>query len=203
MGISRLAIGAFAFALTSASAFAAPTSEGVTLEDVQAALSVGLKVERLVTDKGNPYLLAQGRNHTIAVHTVHCGDTRCDGVRYFSVTDKKPTLSFVNAFNRKMNYAKVGLNADGEAVISVEHHAAGGVTDNNLLQTALILMVRMSDFFEQTGVQASAQTPPSASATLSMARAAQGWDMSKGVAGPLRADPRFVRALAEQVNASH
>lgn len=203
MRTSRIGIGALASIALISAAAAAPTTEGVTLEDVQAALSPGLKVERKVTDKGNPYLLAQGRYHTIAVHTVHCGDGRCEGVRYFSVTDKRPTLAFANAFNRKKNYAKIGLNDDGDAVISIEHHVAGGVTDGNLLQTALILMVRMTDFFEQTGIQASAQTPPPATATLSAARAAQGWDMSKPGAGPLRADARLVKALAEQVNAGN
>lgn len=199
------ALGALAFGLLSASAVAAPTSEGVTLEDVETAMSAGLKVERHVTDKGNPYLLAQGRYHVIAVHTVHCGAVRCDGVRYFSVTDKRPTMSFINTFNRTRDYAKVGLNAEGDAVISIEHHAAGGVTDANLLQTALILMVRMTDFFEQAGL-VSTQTPPTPPTTqqLVAARTAQGFDMTRAAnTVPLRVDPRLIKALEDQVNAGH
>ncbi|MBL8781127.1 MAG: hypothetical protein JNL06_09340, partial [Alphaproteobacteria bacterium] len=66
---------AFAFAFTFAiaavvlavPASAAPDAAGATLDDVEAALNEGLQVERDRSDPAFQFLLARGRNHTIAV----------------------------------------------------------------------------------------------------------------------------------------
>lgn len=128
-------------------ASAAPDQDGVTYEELESALQVGLQVERATTGKGNKFLYAKGKNHLIAAFLTHCGtSTRCEGVTYFAVLKTKPTSGFVNQFNRDFDYAKVYLNEEDAAIISVQQHVSGGVTSDNILQNALILMVRMSDY---------------------------------------------------------
>ncbi|MEQ1755802.1 MAG: YbjN domain-containing protein [Micropepsaceae bacterium] len=134
-------------------ATAAPNQDGVTYEELESALQAGLQVERATSSKGDKFLYAKGKHHLIAAFLTHCGtSTRCEGVTYFAVLKEKPSASFVNQFNRDFDYVKFYLNEEDSGIISVQQHVQGGVTSDNILQNALILMVRMTDYAKAANV---------------------------------------------------
>lgn len=144
-------------AVATSPAIAEPDAEGATLDEVEGALRAGLDVTRAQTERGTPFLMVSGRNHTIAAHMVHCGSSpRCEGVRYFAILERKPSATLINAFNNKFHYSKISIEQDGDVLIVVEHHLLGGVASRNLLTNALILMLRMTNLNEVMDKVASA-----------------------------------------------
>lgn len=203
---------AFAFAFTFAiaavvlavPASAAPDAAGATLDDVEAALNEGLQVERDRSDPAFQFLLARGRNHTIAVHMIHCGTgSRCEGVRYFAILKNKPSPTFLNAFNDKFTYAKVSIDEDDDGIITVEHQVAGGVTSGNLLEAALILMVRMSDYATAANqvVSANGRFPTGQTRMLSAAIGEHILPAPRMRAAGPAFDPALVKKLKANVRA--
>lgn len=67
------------------------------------------------------------------------------------------------------------MDEDGDGVITLEQHVSGGVMSKNLLQNALVLMVRMTMYQELLGKVASTgvQTAPPTDRNLSAAMAEQ------------------------------
>jgi hypothetical protein len=191
-----------AAALVSQNANAQQVHDGVTFAELQAALSAGrLQVE---ADKveGKDILWAKGKNHVIAVYLVHCGDQpRCEGVKYIAVLPESVTTETMNKFNRNYNYSKLALADDGKLVISVELLAVGGVAPTNLVQNALGLMYRMTQFKELT-VQASAAPPPGQGRTSMLAaRASEGWNERAPKPRYLHVDPALQRAVVARLRA--
>lgn len=182
---------------------AADVMDGVTLEELEAALSVGLDVRTGTTSKGNKFLMAKGKNHIIAAQLVHCGgDTRCDAVRYFSILKTAPSSSTINDFNYGPNYSKIALSDSGKAIISLDHYAGGGVTSDNLLRTAAILMVGMTALGATADI-ISSNKPATTTVMLSFDGASQKEGLfKKPTAGPVTfaVDPALGQAIMQQVD---
>lgn len=166
MRYSRLAFAILVCVGLSSPAAAADTVfDGVSLDELASALGAGLDVKQDTTKKGTKFLVAEGKEDIIFAYLIHCGkEARCEGVRYFAIIDKKPSLNLVNQMNRNLSYSKVGLDAEGEVVVSVEMLTIGGVTADNLLQNALMLMLRMDSVKEMINSQISSNIPSSATA---------------------------------------
>jgi len=88
-------------------------------------------------------------------------------------------------------------------VMTVELLAVGGVAPANLVQNALGLMYRMTQF-KQLTVQASAAPPPGQVGRTSMlaARAAEGWNEGAPRPRYLHIDPALQRAVVTQLRAA-
>lgn len=149
----------------SLTAVAAPTSQGVTTSDLASALRAGLNVE---ADREKPDLLfVQGKNHTIGVWGNACEEgSRCKGVTYLSVLKVAPSKESANKYNSEGNYSKIYINPEGKAFLVIDQVVWGGVSSENILNNALILMAETSSYLEGSGTIASVQ-PQSNSANLS------------------------------------
>lgn len=185
---------------------AADVMDGVTFEELEAALSVGFEVQSGETAKGNKFMMVQGKNHIIAAQLFQCGgQTRCDGVRYFSILKTAPSSTTINEFNYGPNYGKVGFNSRGKAVISLDHYAGGGVTSENLLRTAAILMAGMTGL-GASGDMISSNKPSTTTLMLSFDGAPQKEGLLKAPAAGRAAfavDPTLRAAIMEQVDSTH
>jgi hypothetical protein len=183
---------------------AADVMDGVTFEELEAALTVGLDVQTGTTSKGNKFLMAKGKNHIIAAQLLHCGGgTRCNGVRYFSILATAPSATTINEFNYGPNYSKVALNS-GKAVISLDHYAGGGVTSENLLRTAAMLMAGMTGLGATADI-ISSNKPATTTVMLSFDGAPQREGLFKAPSsGPVTfaVDPALGQAIMQQVDAT-
>lgn len=185
---------------------AADVMDGVTFEELEAALMVGLDVESATTSKGHKFLMAQGKNHIIAAQLIHCGNgTRCSGVRYFSILKTPPSSRTINEFNYGPNYSKLALNDSGKAVITLDHYVSGGVTSENLLGTAAVLMVAMTSLGATADI-ISSNKPAATTVMLSFEGAPQKEALFKApAAGPatFAVDPALAQAIMHQVDSTH
>lgn len=174
--------------------------DGVTIAELENALSDVLIVTSDTLSDGSKILFAKGKNHLIGVVLVHCGNsTRCEGIRYFAVVDRKLSSTFINQFNYKFDYVKIATNAKGEHGIVLELLAAGGVTDANLANNAGMLMARMTQLNTVLDSQVSLDAPmASLSVDMSAALTQEGFVNLKASRPPAIAlDPKAIRAIVE------
>jgi hypothetical protein len=188
--------------LFSGPAVAQEVYDGVTIGELEAALSDGFSVSSDSLSDGSKILFAQGKNHLIGAVLTHCGDsTRCEGVTYFSVIEKKLSADFINDFNRKYDYVKITTSTKGQHGINLELLAAGGVTRTNLTNNAAMLMLRMTQLSEILNSTVSLDTPNrmlTLGADMSVARVQEGFVNSKTSSRPTMAvDPKKIRAVID------
>lgn len=193
--------------LIGASLFSVPAAaqevyDGVTITELEAALSDGFSVSKDKLSDGSTILFAQGKNHLIGAALTHCGDsTRCEGVTYFGVVEKKLSANFINDFNRKYDYVKLATSTTGDAGISLELLAAGGVTRTNLTNNAAMLMLRMTQLNEILNSTVSLNTPSPMvmlGADMSVARVQEAYVNLKTSSRPtVTIDPKKIRAVVD------
>lgn len=169
-------------AILFAFSIAPSVAEGVTLEELESALSKSFTVERIVTDSGTKYLMVQGKNHTVAAVLINgANQTRAPGIAYFAILDTVATSGFVNTFNREFFYSKLGETKTSKGVISVEIYAEGGVNEETIRLNAAVLMVRISDYQKEMNKSiALAPTPDRAHLNVNFSSAMQRESFSPG-----------------------
>ena len=197
-----LAASLFGACLVLQPAAAQEVYDGVTITELEAALNDGFNVSSDKLADGSTILFAQGKNHLIGAVLTHCGDsTRCEGVTYFGVVEKKLSATFINDFNRKYDYVKIVTSTDGNAGITLELLAAGGVTRTNLTNNAAMLMLRMTQLDEILNSTASLNTPNrmvTLGADMSVARVQEGYVNLKASSRPtITIDPKKIRAVID------
>ena len=140
-------LAAFSLSLISASAHA----EGVTFEELEAALSKSFTIEKVATDGGTKFLMVQGKNHIIAAVLINgANQSRAPGIAYFSILDNTADVSFMHRFNREFFYSKLGQTKSGKGVLTLEVFAEGGVNEESIRLNAAMLMVRLTDYQKET-----------------------------------------------------